>query len=308
MTPDAVLIAGPTASGKSDAALALAEEIGGALINADSMQVYREARILTARPGEAELSRVPHFLFGHVGVHEAYSAARFLADATRAFSEVRASARIPILVGGTGLYFAALTDGLSDIPSVPEDVRQKVRARRAELGAAAFFAEFAARDPEASAQLRPGDTQRVLRASEVLEASGRSISEWRRNPGTALLAGMGLARFVLSPRRAELHRRIDVRFEAMMAAGALDEAAALRDLDPALPAAKLLGRRELLGVLDGTMGLDAAKAAAKTSTRHYAKRQLTWFRHRMADWLWIDAEDPAEILAQMSEQLEGRRE
>jgi tRNA dimethylallyltransferase len=303
MTVDAVLIAGPTASGKSGLALALAGKIDGALINTDSMQVYREARILTARPGGAELSRAPHDLYGHVSVQEVYSAARYQSDARAALAKARDQSHVPIFAGGTGLYFSALTEGLAQIPPVSEQVRNGVRERRARLGAGAFFAEFAARDPETAATLRPGDTQRVLRAAEVLEASGRPILEWQRNPGDAPLAGMKLARLVLSPARSELHRRINVRFEAMIAAGALEEAAGLRGLDPALPAAKMLGLREFWSVLDGVMDLETAKTAAKTATRHYAKRQLTWFRHRMADWTWIEAEDADEIFAQVISHL-----
>ena len=299
MTVDAVLIAGPTASGKSGLALGLAGKIDGALINTDSMQVYREARILTARPGDAELSRAPHDLYGHVSVHELYSAARYQGDARAALQKARDQSRVPIFAGGTGLYFRALTEGLAQIPAVPERVRNEVRERRAQVGAGAFFAEFAARDPETAATLRAGDTQRVLRAAEVLQASGRPILEWQRIAGDAPLDGMKLARFVLSPARSELHRRINARFEAMIAAGALEEAAGLRGLDPALPAAKILGLRELWSVLDGVMDLETAKTAAKTATRHYAKRQLTWFRHRMADWTWIEAEGADEVFAQV---------
>jgi len=171
---------------------------------------------------------------------------------------------------------------------VPQAVRVQVRARHAEIGAEAFFARFAARDPETAARLRPSDTQRVLRASEVLEASGRSISEWQRNRGVAPLAGLNLARFVLSPPRSELHRRIDARFEDMVAMGALQEAKRMKGLDRGLPAARLLGLRELWSVLDGTSTLAEATAAAQAATRQYAKRQLTWFRHRMADWTWIE--------------------
>ncbi len=252
MSVDAVLIAGPTASGKSQAALALAQRLGGALVNTDSMQVYREARILTARPDDAALARAPHFLYGHVGVRESYSAARYRGDALRVLAEVRASGRIPILVGGTGLYFGALTEGLAEIPPVPHAVRKQLAARRAMLGAEAFFAEFAARDPQTAQRLNPSDTQRVLRASEVLEATGRPLSEWQRDRAPVPLAGLNLARFVLSPPRSELHRRIDARFDRMLAAGALEEAARLKGLDPSLPAAKILGLRELSSVLDRT--------------------------------------------------------
>ncbi|HTT83002.1 MAG TPA: tRNA (adenosine(37)-N6)-dimethylallyltransferase MiaA [Rhizomicrobium sp.] len=301
MRADAVLIAGPTASGKSAAALALAERLDGAVVNTDSMQVYREARVLTARPDAAALSRAPHYLYGHVSVHESYSAARYQADAIRTLTEARASGRTPIFVGGTGLYFGVLTKGLAEMPPIPEAIRARVRARHRQLGWEAFFAEFAARDPQTAARLRPSDTQRVLRASEVFETTGRPLSQWQRTCGPVPLADLKLARFVLSPPRAELHRRIDLRFETMLAAGAMDEAAQLRDIDPALPSAKILGLRELRLVLDGKSELDAAKSAAKTATRQYAKRQLTWFRHRMADWVWIEAQDSDEIAPRIVE-------
>lgn len=303
MSVDAILIAGPTASGKSEAALALAERIGGALINTDSMQVYREALILTARPDSAAMARVPHFLYGHVSVREAYSAARYQTDAVAALEEARALGRVPILVGGTGLYFGALTDGLSDMPAIPDAIRKEIRARRAAIGAEAFHAELAAQDSETAARLRPSDTQRVLRAAEVLKASGRPLSQWQRGQGRAPLSGRKLARFVLSPARPELHRRIAVRFEQMLELGALDEAARLKGLDPELPSSKMLGLRELWDVLDGSANLEDAKAAAIVATRQYAKRQLTWFRHRMTDWRWISEAETREVIAQMLEVL-----
>lgn len=300
MTVDAVLIAGPTASGKSAAALALAELLGGIVVNADSMQVYREARILTARPSIADEARVPHRLYGHVGVDEAYSVARYQADAAAALDAARAALQLPIFVGGTGLYFGALTEGLADIPAVPAAIRTQAKARREEIGTEAFFAELAARDPEAGARLRPGDTQRVLRAYEVFEASGHPLSVWQKaEPLPGPLSGLRCARFVLAPDRAELHRRIDRRFEAMIAAGALDEAAALAGIDPARPAAKILGLRELSAVRAGTLALPEAIAAAQAASRQYAKRQLTWFRHRMADWTWSDAADPRNFITEI---------
>lgn len=301
MPIDAVLIAGPTASGKSAAALALAERIGGTIVNTDSMQVYREARILTARPSDEDIARAPHLLYGHVSVHEPYSVARHQADAIEVLAGVRAAKRVPIFTGGTGLYFGALTEGLAEIPPVPADIRAKAHARFDEIGAGAFFAELVARDPDT--RLRASDRQRVLRAYEVFEATGRPLAHWQKNAGTAVLDGLNLARFVISPPRAELHQRIDVRFETMLASGAMDEAAALGEIDPALPSAKILGRRELLALRAGTLDLPAAKAAAQAATRQYAKRQLTWFRHRMADWHWIEAEDSSNILAEILSHL-----
>jgi len=287
MNWDAVLIAGPTASGKSAAALALAERIGGALINADSMQVYAQARVLTARPSDDDMARAPHFLFGHASVHEPYSVARYLADATEAHHEVQAEKRVPIFVGGTGLYFEALTNGIAEMPKVPQPIRAAAESRREAIGAEAFFAELVARDPDSS-RLKPSDTQRTLRAWEVLEATGRPLSHWQKSGGTALLSGMTLARFVLSPPRDELYRRVEHRFRAMLEAGAVEEATRLANIDPALPAAKILGRRELLAAARGETSLEEATRTAVTATRHYAKRQLTWFRNRMANWSWVE--------------------
>jgi tRNA dimethylallyltransferase len=301
MKADAVLIAGPTASGKSAAALAVAERIGGTIVNTDSMQVYREARILTARPSDEDMARVPHLLYGHVSVHTPYSVARYQADAIDALAEVRATNRVPIFTGGTGLYFGALTEGLAEIPPVPADIRAKARTRLDELGTDAFFAELLARDPET--RLRASDRQRVLRAYEVFEATGRPVAHWQQSAGRAVLDGLKIARLVISPPRAELHRRIDARFETMLASGAIGEAAALEGLDPALPAAKILGRRELLELRVGTIDVPAAKASAQAATRQYAKRQVTWFRHRMGDWHWIEAQDLSNILAEILSHL-----
>ena len=291
---DAVLIAGPTASGKSGAALALAERLGGTIVNTDSMQVYREPRILTARPSMEDEARAPHMLYGHVSARAPYSVGRYQEDAAAAL----AKAKLPVFVGGTGLYFAALTEGLAEIPPVPGSIREAVRKKREDMGIEAFHAELAARDP-ASAHLRLGDTQRTLRAMEVLEATGEPLSYWRTRAGKPVLAGLRLARFVLSPARPVLHARIDARFEAMLEAGAMAEAAGLAGLDPALPATKILGLRELLAVRAGAMDLASATRLAKAATRQYAKRQLTWFRHRMADWRWVEEQDLSNIIPEM---------
>lgn len=303
MSAEAVLIAGPTASGKSAAALALAERVNGALIDTDSMQVYREPRILTARPSDADMARVPHDLYGHVSIHERYDVARYAREATDALERVRRNGRVPIFVGGTGLYFGALRHGIPDMPHVPASVREAARVRREQIGAQAFHGELATRDPESAARLRASDTQRMLRAWEVFEATGRPLSEWQKGKTQAVLKGIRLARFVLSPPRAAVHARIDARFDAMLAAGALEEVRRLGPIDPALPSAKLLGLRELAAVLAGTMALEEARERAKAATRQYAKRQRTWFRHRMTDWIWIESHDFSNILTTMLSQL-----
>jgi len=288
MLYDAVLIAGPTASGKSAAALALAETLGGAIINADSMQVYREAPILTAQPAPADRRHVPHFLYGHVGVSEVYSVGRYAENAAAALAEARALNKLPIFVGGTGLYFMALTDGLAQIPPTPPEIRQNARARLAEIGVAALHAELTALDPRTAAGLRPSDPQRVLRAYEVFAATGRPLVAWQLSPSEPVLKGLRLAKFLADPPREILRARIAVRFEAMVEEGGLAEAMALKNLDPSLPAAKLLGLRPLIAL--GEDGLSRAEALSQaiTATRQFAKRQSTWFRHRMPEYVRFD--------------------
>jgi tRNA dimethylallyltransferase len=303
ISADAVLIAGPTASGKSAAAIALAEAIGGDIVNADSMQMYAEPRILTARPSDEDVRRVPHLLYGHVSVLESYSVGRFQSDAARALEAVRGWGRVPIFVGGTGLYFAVLTEGIANIPPVPAEIRAHAIARRKALGADGFHAELSARDPESASRLNPGDTQRTLRAYEVFEATGRPLSQWQRETGKPVLSGLRLARFVLAPPRDALYARIDARFDRMVQHGAMAEAVALAGLQASSPAAKILGLRELLAVHAGTLPLEDAKATAKQATRQYAKRQLTWFRNRMADWTWIEAAETSAIVTAMREAL-----
>jgi tRNA dimethylallyltransferase len=250
---DAVLIAGPTASGKSGAALGLASRLDGAVINADSMQIYREAPILTAQPSAADMARAPHLLYGHVSAREPYSVGQYARDAAKALAESRALGRLPIFVGGTGLYFAALTEGIADIPPIAAAARERARNRLKQIGVAALHAELAARDPETAARLRPSDPQRVVRAIEVLDATGRSLSIWQKETGAPVLDGLRLARFVIDVRREELRARIDRRFRAMIDEGALAEAAALENLDPALPASKILGLRELRALSRGEL-------------------------------------------------------
>jgi tRNA dimethylallyltransferase len=287
MNFDAVLIAGPTASGKSNAALALAEHIGGAIINADSMQVYAEAPILTAQPDAAARALVPHLLYGHIRATESYSVGRWCDDAVAALAQVRAMGKVPIFVGGTGLYFAALTQGLAEVPPIPPDIRMAARALLEEIGVAALHEKLAQKDPKTASRLRPTDPQRTLRAYEVFEATGRPLADWQEGVAAPLLEGR-LARFVLDLPRPELRARIATRFEAMLENGGLQEAQSLKDLDPALPAAKLLGLRPLLALAEGAMDREVAVLDAVTATRQFAKRQMTWFRHRMADYVWFD--------------------
>jgi tRNA dimethylallyltransferase len=293
-----VLIAGPTASGKSALALALAEELGGTIVNADSMQVYRDLRVITARRAAAEEARVPHRLYGHVDAAENYSVGRWLSDAAPVLDEVRAAGRVPILVGGSGLYFKALTRGLSNVPPVPAEIRAKVRARLDAEGPAALHAELARRDP-ASAALKPGDRTRIARAFEVLEATGRPLSQWHHQGLPPLLDASRAVKIFLAPERPELRRCIDARFDAMLVAGALDEVRALasRKLDPLLPAMKAHGVPWLIRHLNGEISLEEAAQGGKNDTRRYTKRQFTWVRHQLPDWTWMAPEGAlAEVL------------
>jgi tRNA dimethylallyltransferase len=285
-TPRAILIAGPTASGKSALALRWAEERGGAIVNADSMQVYRELRVLTARPPAAEEARVPHHLYGHVPGAEAYSAGRFVAEVSDAIATIEVSGRLPIIVGGTGLYFKALIDGLSPVPAIPDDVRSAWRTTAAEIGASELHAILASRDPEMAARLRPTDPQRVTRALEVLEATGRSLAYWQTLPGTAVLKSEDVERYVVSVERDELYRRCDARFERMLEGGALAEVEALAalGLPPGLPVMGALGVRPLMQLLAGNMSREDAAAQAKADTRKFVKRQITWIAGNMSAW------------------------
>lgn len=292
MTAPIIVVAGPTASGKSALALALAEDLaragaGAVLVNADSMQVYRELEILTARPSAAELARAPHRLYGFAPAAEAFSVGRWRALALAELRAARAAGRAALVVGGSGLYVSALTDGLAPVPPVAPEVLRRAAARRAELGARAFHAELAARDPD-SRRLAPGDAQRTVRAWAVLESSGRALADWRAEPRDPLPGP--ILRILLRPERSALYRACDRRFAAMLARGVLEEARALAalDLDPALPAMKALGVRPLLDCLTGAVTLEEAAARAARDTRRYAKRQLTWLRRRYPADLVLD--------------------
>jgi tRNA dimethylallyltransferase len=277
-------------------AMALARQLNGVIINADSMQVYRDLRIITARPSADEEASWPHRLYGHVDAAVNYSVAKYLADATEVLAEAARARMLPIFVGGTGLYFKALLRGLSAIPPIPAEIRADVRARLTAEGSAALHRDLAARDPAAGARLNPADRTRVARALEVIFATGSSIDDWHRKSGTPLIDPSRAVKVFLSPDREVLYARIDARFDAMLAAGALDEVRALqrRNLDPLLPAMKAHGVPWLIRHLNGEMTLDAAAEQAKLDTRHYAKRQFTWFRHQFADWVWARPETALE--------------
>lgn len=284
-----VVIAGPTASGKSAIALDLAARTGGEILNADSMQVYADLRILTARPDDADLAAAPHHLYGYLSGDERCSAGRWRADAVAAIRSVAAKGALPIVVGGTGLYLRALMTGLSRMPAVPADIRAAAMAEQARIGNPGFHAALATRDPEMAARLNPNDTQRLIRAWEVLEATGRSLAKWQAAPPDGAPDGFRFTTLLVAPEREALYDACNRRFETMIDSGALEEIAALAacDLDPDLPVMKALGVRPLLRHLAGEMPLDEAVAAGQRETRRYAKRQTTWFRHQMRpDRVW----------------------
>jgi tRNA dimethylallyltransferase len=253
------------------------------------MQVYRELRIITARPSAEDEARVPHRLYGHRVGADGYSVAAWLADIAPLIAEARAGGAPLIIVGGTGLYFKALLEGLSPVPDIPDDIRAHWRAEAQIKSAADLHAELAARDAEMATRISPSDSQRIVRALEVLDATGVSLAQWQMRKGEPLLAEDEVEKLFVSPPRATLYERCDARFDTMLAAGALDEVRQLRELrlDAGLPVMRALGVRPLLGLLDGS--LDAAKAVefAKTETRRYAKRQLTWARRNMIAWRTI---------------------
>ena len=292
----AVLIAGPTASGKSALGVKLAQGLDGVVINADSMQVYRDLRIITARPTPEEEAEAPHRLYGHVDAAVNFSVGRYVADANRVLQDIQGR-KLPIFVGGTGLYFKALTEGLSDMPPVPEEVREQVRRESEGLETPELHRLLSQRDPETARTLRPSDRLRVQRALEVFAATGRPLVSFHgaRQPGP--LADVPVIKLFLAPERDELRRRIDARFLTMMDKGALDEVRALgeRNLDPMLPAMRAHGVPGLLAHLRGEIPLDEAIARGQGDTRRYAKRQFTWFRHQLPDWQWVEPDRGFEV-------------
>lgn len=290
MEPRIWLIAGPTASGKSALALRLAEASGAEIVNADSMQLYAGLRVLTAGPSPEETARAPHHLFGSVDPADGWSVGRWLRAASEVIADIRGRGRPVVVVGGTGLYFRALTQGLAEIPEVPADVRAEAAADFERMGEAAFRTRLAGVDPAAAARIAPGDRQRLCRAWEVFAATGQALSDLQRTGAPAIADWSAVA---LEPPRPALYARCDARLHAMVREGALEEVRALiaRNLDPALPAMKAVGVREFAAHLRGETSLEAAVEAAQQETRRYAKRQITWMRGQMAGWPRLTADD-----------------
>ena len=291
MSGKLIIVAGPTASGKSALALAIASAFGGTIINADSMQVYRDLRVLSARPDDAALAMAPHRLDGILDGAELCSAARWATLAHDEIAAAQAAGRLPIVVGGTGLYLRTLLHGIAAVPEIPEEIREAARARHRAIGGEAFRAELAKRDPVAAARLPAGDGQRLVRAYEVVTATGRTLGDWQR-AGAEGVPRYDSRQFVLLPPRDALYAACDGRLDAMIAAGALDEVRALmaRDLPPEMPILKAVGVPELARHLAGEVDLAAAIAAAQQATRNYAKRQFTWFRHQLTDAEILDTQ------------------
>ncbi|WP_306833222.1 tRNA (adenosine(37)-N6)-dimethylallyltransferase MiaA [Neorhizobium huautlense] len=296
---DAILITGPTASGKSALAIALAKRHGGVVINADSMQVYDTLRVLTARPSEEDMEGVPHLLYGHVPAIKAYSTGEWLRDVERLLGDLKCQGKLPVLIGGTGLYFKALTGGLSDMPSIPDDLRESLRQRLGIEGPEALHAELSRLDPEMALRLQVKDGQRILRALETHLHTGRSISSFQETRGPMIVDPARAKKIVVLPERPILHDRINRRFEIMLATGAIEEVQALMAMQPAsdLPVMKAIGVNEIAEMNAGRMSRDTVIECGSALTRQYAKRQMTWFRNQMDEsWeRWPGPHGPADM-------------
>ncbi|MBB4121778.1 tRNA dimethylallyltransferase [Martelella radicis] len=287
----AVLITGPTAGGKSAYALRRARETGGVVINADSMQVYDTLRVLTARPSDEDMQGIEHSLYGHVAAGADYSTGAWLRDAAALIARLEGEGRLPVFVGGTGLYFKALTEGLAEMPEVPAEIRAHWRQALEDQGPEALHAILADRDPVMAARLKPADGQRIVRALEVKEASGRSIADYQAETPPPLIRPEAAEKVVILPERPVLHQRINARFSAMLDEGAVEEVKALLafDLPPEMPVMRAIGVREIAAMLNGEMDREAVIERASAATRQYAKRQMTWFRNQMGeDWKRLD--------------------
>ncbi|MEC7210407.1 MAG: tRNA (adenosine(37)-N6)-dimethylallyltransferase MiaA [Pseudomonadota bacterium] len=292
-----LMICGPTAAGKSGLALALAEDWGGMVINADSMQLYRDLRILTARPDAADEARVPHRLYGVLDGAERASVARWLQMVGDEVADARRKGRLPVIIGGTGMYLQAAINGIAPIPEVPQDIHQACLDQLAADGGAAFRAALARLDPPTADRLFDGDSQRLVRAMGVVRATGRPISAWQADPHEGAVAGEAV-RLAVMPPRGDIYDRIDRRFARMMESGAPEEVATLagRGLDPSLPVMKALGVREIMAMQQGHITRSRAIELASRDSRHYAKRQMTWIRNNYHAQMTIESKFSKRIM------------
>ena len=288
---NAILIAGPTASGKSSIAVELAKKINGAVINVDSMQVYKELRVITARPDKSSTEGVPHFLYGHVGIKSPYSVAQWLDDVKQVLENCKEQGLVPVLVGGTGLYFKGLLDGISEIPPIDPSIREKLRTSNKSDDE--LYSILLRVDPESAARIELTDRQRVLRALEVFESSGNTLGYWQQKKSNPLLDNKKCVRVTLCSQRDWLKGRIDRRFDEMIKSGAIDEVRFV--VDQKLPedntASKAIGLRPLQAYVRGELELADAIKKCKIETHQYAKRQETWFRNQMKDWIQLNSEE-----------------
>ncbi|WP_173517133.1 tRNA (adenosine(37)-N6)-dimethylallyltransferase MiaA [Ensifer sesbaniae] len=294
---DAILITGPTASGKSALAVELARRHDGVVVNADSMQVYDTLRLLTARPDDRDMGGVEHYLYGHVPAAAAYSTGAWVREAQALVARLRQEGRLPVFVGGTGLYFKALTGGLSDMPEIPAAIRERLRERLKAEGPEALHRALSAEDPETAATLNVGDGQRIARALEVVEATGRPIRFFQRQNGPMIVDPDRAEKYVVLPERKLLHDRINRRFALMLAGGAIDEVRALLSLDlpPEMPVMKAIGVSQIAALLRGELGEAEVIEMGAAATRQYAKRQMTWFRNQL-DESWRRIESAEAVL------------
>ncbi|WDZ75215.1 tRNA (adenosine(37)-N6)-dimethylallyltransferase MiaA [Ensifer adhaerens] len=294
---DAILITGPTASGKSALAVELARRHDGVVVNADSMQVYDTLRLLTARPDEQDMGGVEHCLYGHVPAASAYSTGAWLRDAQALVARLRQEGRLPVFVGGTGLYFKALTGGLSDMPEIPAAIRERLRERLKADGPEALHRALEAKDPETAATLNVGDGQRIVRALEVVEATGKPIRFFQKQNGPMIVDPDRAEKYVVLPERKLLHDRINRRFELMLSGGAIDEVRTLLSLElsPEMPLMKAIGVSQIAALLRGELDEAEVIEMGAAATRQYAKRQMTWFRNQL-DESWQRIERADEVL------------
>ncbi len=292
-----ILIGGPTASGKTALAIQIARAVGGVVINADSQQIYRDWQVLTARPTAEEEAEVPHHLFGHVALDQDYSVGHWLREVAPLMAECAEKGLSPVIAGGTGLYFKGLTEGLAPIPEIPPEVRARGEAEQVRVGTASFAEALAARDPDTARDLALDNPRRVLRAWEVLEATDIGLAAWKARTPAPMVPLAQATTIALNPPRDWLYARCEARFDQMLDAGALDEARAVMAmaLPATAPGLRALGAPELMSYLRGEISLDEAKDRAKTETRRYAKRQLTWQRNQMSNWQTIDPSHPDHV-------------